>query len=451
MNRRDFLKFSTASAATLALSGFAPHVSGADAKPLRVGLIGSGWYGKCDLLRLIQISPVEVVSISDVDKKMVADAAELIASRQANKKAPRTYADYREQLKEKDLDICLIGTPDHWHALPAIAAMEAGCDLYLQKPISLDVMEGKAILDAARRLNRTVQIGTQRRSTPHLIEAKEMIIDRGLLGRIGHVEICCYYHMRNPTNPPDTKAPDNLDYEAWTGPAPMRPYNKIVHPRGWRAFMEYGNGIVGDMCVHMLDMTRWMLGLGWPKSVSSAGGILVQKEAKANISDTQEATFDFGNLEVVWTHRSWGSAPDPKYPWAAFIYGDKGTLKASVNSYDFIPEGKAEATLHGDALFEYEKYPEDKTEKDLERHVASAIRGHMKDLLNAREKKTKPVADVEQGHMSTASCILANLSMKLGRTLHWDPATHTVTGDPEATALLKRPYRAGYQHPADKA
>ena len=123
----------------------------------------------------------------------------------------------------------------------------------------------------------------------------------------------------------------------WTGPAPMRPYNKLVHPRSWRAFMEYGNGIVGDMCIHMLDMVRWMLDLGWPTRVSSTGGILVQKDSKANITDTQTATFDFGDLPVVWTHRTWGDAPDPKYPWGATIYGDKGTLKASVMSYDFIP------------------------------------------------------------------------------------------------------------------
>ena len=117
----------------------------------------------------------------------------------------------------------------------------------------------------------------------------------------------------------------------------MRPYNKIVHPRGWRNFYEYGNGIVGDMCIHMLDMTRWMLGLGWPKKVSSTGGILVDKDAKADISDTQTATFNFGDVDVVWQHRTWGDAPDPKYAWGATFYGDKGTLKASVMSYDFTP------------------------------------------------------------------------------------------------------------------
>jgi predicted dehydrogenase len=447
MNRRDFLHVG----AGLALSAAGAAAEFQDKKP-RVGLIGCGWYGKCDLTRLMQVAPVEVVSLCDVDKQMLAKAADVVAQRQQSKKAPRTYGDYREMLKEKDLDAVLIAAPDHWHALPMIAACEAGADIYVQKPISVDVVEGQAMLAAARKHNRVVQVGTQRRSTPHLIEARDKVIKEGKLGKVGHVEICCYYHMRARENPPDTAPPPNLDYEMWTGPAPLRPYNTLVHPRRWRAFMEYGNGIVGDMCIHMLDMVRWMLDLGWPKRVASAGGILVEKNSKANISDTQSATFDFGDLQVVWQHRTWGSTPDPKYPWAAFIYGDKGTLKASVNGYDFFPAGRDQPTLSGKALLELDKFPEDRTDVgrqalDLEQHVASAIRWHMLDFLKAIASRGKPVADIEQGHISTASCILANLSMQLGRSLTWDPEKHQVVGDDEATKLLRRPYRAPWTHP----
>jgi len=449
MNRRDFLKAGAAAGLTLPLMN--AYVAGAaDQKPLRAGLIGSGWYGKCDILRLIQIAPVEIVSLCDVDKKMLEEAGEIVASRQKSGKKPRLYSDFREMLKEKDLDVVEVATPDHWHALAAIAAMEAGADLYLQKPISVDIAEGQAILAKARKLNSVVQVGTQRRSTPHLVEARDKVIKEGLLGKIGLVEIYCYYHMRarqTPQQAPDEKPPENLNYEMWTGPAPMRPYNKLVHPRSWRAFMEYGNGIIGDMAIHMLDAVRWMLGLGWPKTVSSSGGILVDKASRANISDTQEATFDFDGLPVVWTHRTWGHSPDPKYPWGMTFYGDKGMLKASVNSYDFFPQNSNESTMHGEALFEYEKYPEDKTEKDLERHVASAIRRHWLDLLAARENRGKPVADIEQGYMSTASCILANMSMKLGRSLTWDAAKNRVAGDEEANQLLARPYRGPWVHP----
>ena len=444
MNRREFLHAGTGF--TLAAAGgYLPEFQ--DRRP-RVGLIGSGWYGKCDLLRLIQVAPVEVISLCDVDKKMLAEAADLVSQRQASKKKPRTYGDYREMLKERDLDIVLIATPDHWHALPMIAAVEAGADVYVQKPISVDVVEGQAMLAAARRHQRVVQVGTQRRSTPHLAEARDRIVREGKLGKVGLVEIYCYYHMRARENPPDAAPPAHLDYEMWTGPAPMRPYNPLVHPRRWRAFMEYGNGIVGDMCIHMLDMVRWMMGLGWPKSVSSSGGILVQKESKSNISDTQAVTFDFGETTVVWQHRTYGHPPDPKYPWGATLYGDKGTLKASVMSYDFIPmQGEP---VHKDVTYELEQYPEDKTEKDLEKHVAPAIRYHMQDFLKAIASRGRPVADIEEGHISTASCVLANMSLRLGRALTWDAAKHQVVGDTEANKLLRRPYRRPWVHPEPK-
>jgi predicted dehydrogenase len=459
MNRREFLAAGTAGLTCMGLGGYA--AGAADQRKKRVGLIGTGWYGKSDLLRLIQVAPVEVVSLCDVDKVMLAGAGAIVAERQASRKTPRLYGDFREMLKERDLDIVLIGTPDHWHALPMIEACKAGIDIYCQKPISVDIVEGQAMLAAARKYNRVVQIGTQRRSTPHLVEAKQQFIDDGKLGKIAHVEICCYYHMRATDNPPDTDPPANLDYEMWTGPAPMRPYNSLVHPRRWRAFMEYGNGIIGDMCVHMLDMTRWMMGLGWPKRVSSTGGIYVDTKSKANISDTQSATFDFGDLDVVWTHRSWGDMPPgyafndkgwegsklahPRFPWGATFYGDKGTLEASVMGYTFTPTGGE--PIHKDVVYELDQYPEDKTEKELEKHVAPAIRHHMLDLLSAIASRGKPVADIEQGYISTTSCILANLAMKTGRTLTWDPQKNQIVEDDQANKLLRRPYRGPWVHP----
>jgi predicted dehydrogenase len=211
--------------------------------------------------------------------------------------------------------------------------------------------------------------------------------------------------------------------------------------------MEYGNGIIGDMCVHMFDTARWMLNLGWPKRVSSTGGILVDKTGKSNISDTQTATFEYDQFNCVWQHRSWGAPADPDYPWALFIYGDKGTLKASTMRADFIPLDKAAQPLHFDCIFEREKYPEDLTEKDIELNAAPATRRHMLDFLAAIESRGRPVADIEAGHISTASCILANVAMKLGRGLVYDPRQRLVVGDAEATQLLRRPYRAPWQHP----
>lgn len=440
INRRHFLKGATAS---LALSTFGAH--GIDlvnpAKPLRVGLIGAGWYGKSDLFRLMQVVPVEVVALCDPDRNMLTQAGQLVAARQKSRKTPRLYGNYQKLLAENQLDIVLIGSPDHWHPLQMIDAVKAGAHVYVQKPISVDVLEGEAMVAAARKYGKTVQVGTQRKSTPHLIQAKKDIVDAGLLGKIAHVEMYCYYHMRNNGNPPVQAVPDFFDYDQWTGPAPLRPYDGLPHTRWWRTFNEYGNGIMGDMCVHMFDTARWMLGLGWPKRISSEGGIYVQKEGKSNIADTQTAVFEYDGLNCVWQHRTWGTPPDPEYPWGLTIYGEKGTLRMSTMKYDFTPTDPKAQKLHGDCVFEKEKYPEDLTEDRIELNAAPATRLHMLDFLAAIDKGTKPIADIQEGHISTASCILANVSMKLGRPLSYDPTSKTVINDPEATALLARTYR----------
>jgi predicted dehydrogenase len=451
MDRRKFLQTSGLGLAAVSLSkspGLAVEL--ADQKK-RVGLIGSGWYGKIDLLRLIQVAPVQVVSLCDVDKNMLADAADIVAARQLSKKKPRTYGDYREMLKEKDLDLVLIATPDHWHALPMIAAVQSGADVYVQKPIGVDVVECQAMVAAARKYERVVQVGTQRRSTPHLFEARDLI-QEGRLGRIGLVETYCY-GRRGISNPPDVPPPENLDYEMWTGPAPMRPFNKSVHPRSWRNYMEYGNGTIGDMGIHMIDMVRWMMDLGWPQRVSSTGGNYFHKEGKPNIPDMQTATFDYGDLQVTWQHRHFGERPDPKYWWGANFYGEKGTLKASVFAFDFMPLDGG-SPIHrewNDANAKYpvdsDKFPEDKTEKRIEYHVAPAVREHMKDLLQNTASRGRPRADIAEGSTSTSMCVLANLSLQLQRSLTWDEAQGQVVGDEEANKLLARPYRAPWVHP----
>ncbi len=448
MNRREFLK--AGAAAGVALSTFNAYVAGAaDQKPFRVGVIGPGWYGKMDLFRLMQVAPCEVVSLADPDRRMLSEAAEMVAARQPSKKQPRTYTDYRQMLKERDLDIVIVATPDHWHALPTIAACEAGAHVYVQKPISVDVMEGKAMLDAARKHNRVVQVGTQRRSTPHLIEARDEYIRSGRLGKIAHVEMCCHFASRGgPGKPQEIPVPEYLDWEMWTGPAPMRPYVRGVHPRGWRSYMEYCNGTIGDMGIHMLDMVRWMLGLGWPKRISASGGMLVQADWPANRPDTHTAIFDFGSLSAVWNHRTWGPPADPDYPWAATFYGENGILKASVTSYTFIPNDRRAERITRRYLDERDKYPEDVNERDIELFAVPGTRRHMKDMVDAINSGGRPVADIEEGHISSACCIMANLSLQLGRGFTWDPQKHEVVGDAEATRLLRRPYRLPWVHPA---
>jgi predicted dehydrogenase len=449
VNRRQFLKGATA---TLALSTLQVYgLNTLPQKAYRVALIGCGWYGKSDLLKLIQVADVDVVALCDPDRNMLNEAAALVATRQRSKKKPSLYGDYRQLLEKEKPELVLIGSPDHWHALHMIDSVKAGAHVYVQKPISVDVLEGEAMVAAARKYNRVVQVGTQRKSTPHIIEARKKILDAGLLGKISHVDMCCYYHMRANDNPPVQPVPDFFDYDMWTGPAPLRPYDGLPHKRWWRTFNEYGNGIMGDMCVHMLDTVRWMLNLGWPKRITSSGGIYVQKGGKSNIADTQSAVFEYEELNCVWQHRTWGTAPNPEYPWSFTLYGEKGTLWVSTMKYDFIPLDEKAKKIHGDVLYEKEKYPEDLKEKDNELNAAPATRRHMLNFLEAIEQNKKPVADIEEGHISTAACILANLSMQIGRPVVYDPKTRTVVNDAEATALLQRAYRAGWVHPLPDA
>ncbi|MEH6308041.1 Gfo/Idh/MocA family oxidoreductase [Olivibacter sp. CPCC 100613] len=445
LNRRRFIQ---SAGAVLTLSALeAKGLTFAETRDnIRVGLIGAGWYGKSDLFRLIQVRNVQVVAVCDVDNNRLEEAGALISKRQASGKVPALYRDYKKMLADHKLDLVLIGTPDHWHAQQAIDAMISGAHLYLQKPVSVDVLEGEAILSTARKYNKKVQVGTQRRSTPHLIDAKNRVIDKGLLGKIAHVEMCCYYHMRQNGNPPLEPVPDFLDYEMWTGPAPLRPYDGLPHGSWWRTFMEYGNGIMGDMCVHMFDTVRWLLQLSWPKQISATGGIFVQKEGKSNIADTQTAIFEYDELNCIWQHRTWGTPTDPEYPWAFIIYGEKGTLKGSVMKYEFIPTGKGDRIVK-DVVYEKEEFPEDLNEPRIELHTAPATRRHMQNLLSAIENDHLPVADIEEGHISTASCILANLSMQLNRPLTYDSQKKICVNDPEATKLLRRSYRKPWQHP----
>jgi predicted dehydrogenase len=445
MNRRNFLKRSGAGVVALTAAKSSLFAADED-KALRVALIGCGWYGKTDLFHLNQVAPIDVVGLCDVDKKAVEQAAELVSQRQPSKKRPPTYGDYRKLLAEEKPEIVLIGTPDHWHCLPMIEACKAGADVYVQKPISYDVVEGQAMVAAARKYKRTVQVGLERRSTPHILEARDKYIKSGALGKIGYVDIHSYYGSgRN--FPSKSAPPENIDWEMYVGPAKWRAYSQGIHPRRWRDCREFSNGQTGDLCVHLFDVTRMFLGLRWPKSISSTGGILMRdKNSSVNVHDTQTALFDYGDVQVVWTQRNWGANPEPDFPWAVTYYGEKGTLKLSVWQYQYIPKDGGQPVLVK-AVEEREKYPEDVAHKETELFAAPANRRQMLNFVQSRRSGQRPVADIEEGHISTACCILANLSMELGRGLQWDGEAGKVIGDEEANRRLTSPYREPWKHP----
>jgi predicted dehydrogenase len=445
LHRRKFLHFGIAGAASTAVLN-ARAFAAASESPLRVALIGSGWYGKTDLFHLMQVAQVDVVGLCDVDQRMVAEAAELVAKRQPSRKKPPTFADYRRLLKDARPEIVLVATPDHWHCLPMIEACKIGADVYVQKPISYDVVEGQAMVAAARKYGRTVQVGLQRRSTPHLLEARERFIHSGKLGRIAYVEIHSYF-TSSRSFPASTSPPQYLDWETYVGPAAWRDYSPGIHPRAWRACREFSNGQTGDLCVHFFDFVRYCLDLGWPRTISASGGILMRdKKSNVNTHDTQTAVFDYGDLQIVWNQRNWGPNPEPELPWGAVLYGDKGQLKLSVHSYDFIPHGVGDP-VRGDVVEERDQYPEDEKHKETELFAAPATRRHFENFLAARRDRKRPVADIEEGQISSACCILANLSMEIGRSIEWDNAAGRIKVDDEANTKLAREYRGEWVHP----
>jgi len=238
-----------------------------------------------------------------------------------------------------------------------------------------------------------------------------------------------------------------MDWDMYVGPASWRDYSQGIHPRRWRDCREFSNGQTGDLCVHLFDVTRMFLDLRWPKSISATGGILMRdRNSNVNVHDTQTALFDYGDIQVVWTQRNWGQNPEPDYAWGATYYGDKGTLKLSVWQYDYLPKDGV-SPVRVKALEEREKYPEDVQHKETELFAAPANRRNLLNFVRARKTGERPVADIEEGHISTACCIMANLSMELGRSLRWDAEAGKIIGDDEANRRLTRPYRSPWKHP----
>lgn len=446
MNRRTFI--SSLAVAGTAVAAVPSRLFAAETKPRpRAALIGCGWFGGVVLESMAEHAGVEFVSLCDPNANALKATLQTVAKYQ--KTVPKTFRDYREMLASGAHEIVVVSTPDHWHALPAIAAMKAGADVFLEKPIGVDVIEGESLVAAARKYQRIVQVNTQRRSTRCLADARDKYLRSGKLGAIGLVESYSYLHGR-PSEPlPDAAPPAHLDYELWMGPAPMLPFKAPFESKGWRAYMEYGNGQIGDLGVHMFDCVRWMLDLGWPISISSTGGIYVDKKSYSNISDTQRSVFQYADLDVSWEHRTWGAAPVVQRHWtdlwgARFI-GSNGTLNITTLGYEFTPanggsrEGVHMLSKTGDL--------ENLDVNAFEVAFGSIQQAHVMDFMNARETRSRPVADVEQGHISTACCVLANLAQELGRPLSYDPTSRTIVGDAEATRRLSRSYRSPWRHP----
>jgi predicted dehydrogenase len=386
-------------------------------------LIGCGWYGKCDLLQLINVEPVEVVSLCDVDSKMLKQAADLIESRQASKKRPRTYANYREMLAEKDLDIVLIATPDHWHALMGTAAARAGKHVYCEKPLSLTIAEGRRMSDVVRESGVVWQTGSQQRSDVHFRMACELV-RHGRVGRLKRIRVGLASGNRDnngcaaqvETQP----VPEGLNYEMWLGPAPEAGFCPARLHSNWRWFFDYSGGNVTDFGAHHLDIVQWALGRDLSGPVRFFD--LRAEWPEAGSLYTTPLTFGFsyeyedGVRVEVADKMDFGSGIS--------FEGEEGVITCVRGGLKIEPEGLRRPL-----------------EKTAERLYES--KDHFRNFIDAVQDGVEVAAPVEVAHRSITIAHLANIGLRLGRNeLRWDPAGERVLGDEEADGMRSRVMRA---------
>ncbi len=438
MNRRQFLRTASAASASFA----AVPIFGADAfTKFRTALIGTGWWGMNILGEAMKAGRSNIVALCDVDRNQLEPAAEKVT--QLGGGLPRKYKDYRAMLERESPDIVIVATPDHWHPLAAIDAMKAGAHVYVEKPISHTIDEGRAMVKAARQYGRVVQVGMHRRVSPHNISGMKFL-KSGKAGKIGFVRAFVNYGGSGPEQPrPNTDPPPGLDWDAWCGPAPLRPYNRLIHPKGFRQFLDYANGQVGDWGVHWLDQILWWTEERYPRRVYSTGGrpikgppVNLRDYQTTDAPDSQSAVFEFESFTAVWEHRMFGGHPAEKGEnVGVYFFGTEGTFHMGwLSGWHFYPANSNQPELHEPA--------------QLHEPDAQNIRELWADFITAIQNNSVPVCDIEIGHRSTNMSLLAMISLKTGRSLHWDGHREVILDDPYANTLLRRDYRAGYHYPA---
>ena len=425
MKRRNFIKVTSVSSAALATSLYLPSLS-ADNK-LKIGLIGAGWYGMVDIKAALKVGGVDVIAICDVDSDHLKISADELEKLQGSR--PKTFKYYQELLDLKGLQAVFIGTMPHWHALQFIAACEKGFDIYCEKPLSYDIMEGMAMVKAAEKAGNIVQLGFQRRQSEAFRKTKELL-DNGRIGNLHQVVAQIHY---NPVLQDNTvqSPPASLDWEEWCGPAPKLDYRPSIGHMAWRLEKEYGNGHLVDWGIHHIDIIRHIMGEGMPEEFYSTGGIYELKD-KITTPDTLTSQMAFRKAPLVWQHRLWGTGDvNSEFNNGIFFYGDKGTMFAEDSRIVIFDAGK------------------DGKREDLQIPAESMQENHVKNFLEAVRVKNKKLiyCTPEDAFKSTATVQLAMISYYTGSLVKWDSQKKEITGNAEASQLLKRDYRSQYKHP----
>jgi predicted dehydrogenase len=439
--RRTFVKESltglagaslVSSAAQGATAGSQDRVAGAN-KRIRVGLIGCGGMGTGDLRDFLK-SGAQAVALCDVDDEQTAKAKAGIAQ-DFNQTPELVTRDFRKVIERKDIDAVIVGTPDHWHALPTLMACEAGKDVYVEKPLSLTIGEGRIMVDTARRYNRVVQMGTQQRSAQHYADAVDYV-KSGQLGKIRVVKAWAYQDwMGNIAPVADSEPPATVDYDLWLGPAPKRPFNKNRFHFNFRWYYDYSGGLMTDWGAHMIDIANWGMGVKAPNSAVSVGGKFGFPDDAEETPDTQQALWEYDGYSMIWEHATAiGQGPYMRDHGVAF-HGNNGVLVVDRGGWEVYPETVTDVSKGGKKTYRAIGQPRRGASGDS--HLA-----HVQNFLECMDSRKPPRSDVEIGHNSMIACHLGNIAFRVRRRVNWDVANERVIGDPEGQALVLKPYRA---------
>ncbi len=423
LNRRQFVKSTLA--AGLTIPGILTNAAaGESQRRIRLGLIGCGWYGMMDVKAAFKAGGVEVVALCDADSKHLADSAAEVEKLQGSK--PAVFKHYRELLDVKGLEAVIIASPPQWHALMFIAALEKGLDVYCEKPLAYDIREGQAMVAAAEKSGRIVQIGFQRRQSAAIQQAAKYIQD-GNIGKVIEAQAQIHYTagLRDTVikDPPET-----LDWDLWCGPAPKIPYSEQVGHFAWRLEKTTGHGHLVDWGIHLIDATRLILNEQTPRAVSASGGIYHFKD-KITTPDILSVCFEFDACPVFWRHRIYGAAEyTPDTANGIFFYGEKATVFVTDSRWEIIPKARG---------------------AEREKHEAPADMGtlHIAEFLDAIRTRRQPSCSTADAHKSTATVKLAMIAYDTARRVEWNPETSQIPNSQEANNLLLRPYRQPHQHP----
>jgi len=397
-------------------------VSAAPSEKIAVAIVGVRGRGN-DLAReFARQENAEVLALCDIDDAAFAKPKKDVES--ISGKAPRTEKDFRRLLDDKSIDAIVVAAPDHWHALLTVLSCQAGKDVYCEKPVSHNVVEGRRMVEAARKYGRVVQAGTQRRSMPHIAEAVSLIKD-GSLGKVGMARAWIHQQRKGIGHGQPGPVPDGVDYAMWQGPAPDRPFFPNRFHYNWHWFWNWGTGEVGNNGIHGLDVARWGLGVDAPISVTSGGGKFVFDDDQ-EVPDTQVATWEFPNACLVWEHRMWSTHGSDGSGFGIAFDGDKGTLIIDDKGWR-IEQGK---------------------EVTSSKPARGSVADHVANFLDCIKSRARPNADIEIGHLSTRLCHLGNIAHRLGRKLKFDGASEAFLNAPDANQLLTREYSHRFEMPS---